>query len=116
MVFGGGGGVRVGPRAATPPAPRPDFAIAIYPGLLPDAIAVPKKAPPLFVAAAKDDKLAYADSVRLAAAWKGAGASSTIVTYESGGHGFGMKKSGKPSDAWTGAMATWMRGQGLVGK
>jgi hypothetical protein len=43
---------------------------------------VPKKAPPLFVAAAKDDKLAYDDSVRLAAAWKGAGASSTLVTYE----------------------------------
>jgi acetyl esterase/lipase len=79
-------------------------------------IPVPKKAPPLFVAAAKDDKLAYADSVRLATAWKTAGASSTIVTYESGGHGFGMKKSGKPSDAWTDAMAQWMRAQGLVGK
>ncbi|MDR7061093.1 MULTISPECIES: alpha/beta hydrolase [unclassified Sphingopyxis] len=116
MGFSAGGAVTVWTLAANKPASRPDFAIAIYPGLLPDAIAVPKKAPPLFVAAAKDDKLAYTDSVRLAAAWKSAGANSTIVTYESGGHGFGMKKSGKPSDAWTDAMATWMRGQGLVGK
>lgn len=116
MGFSAGGAVTVWTLAGNKPASRPDFAIAIYPGLLPDTIAVPKKAPPLFVAAAKDDKLAYDDSVRLAAAWKGAGASSTIVTYENGGHGFGMKKSGKASDAWTDAMTTWMREQGLVGK
>lgn len=116
MGFSAGGAVTVWTLAGNNPASRPDFAIAIYPGLLPDTIVVPKKAPPLFVAAAKDDKLAYDDSVRLAAAWKGAGASSTIATYESGGHGFGMKKSGKASDAWTDAMATWMREQGLVGK
>ncbi|MDK2762296.1 MAG: alpha/beta hydrolase [Sphingopyxis sp.] len=116
MGFSAGGAVTVWTLTANKPASRPDFAIAIYPGLLPDMIPVPKKAPPLFVAAAKDDKLAYADSVRLATAWKTAGASSTIVTYESGGHGFGMKKSGKPSDAWTDAMAQWMRAQGLVGK
>ena len=116
MGFSAGGAVTVWTLAANKPASRPDFAIAIYPGLLPDAIAVPKKAPPLFVAAAKDDKLAYDDSVRLAAAWKKAGANSMIVTYEDGGHGFGMKKSGKASDAWTGAMADWMRTQGLVDK
>ena len=116
MGFSAGGAVTVWTLMANKPKSRPDFAIAIYPGLLPDAVAVQKKAPPLFVAAAKDDKLAYDDSVRLAAAWKSAGAGSTIVTYENGGHGFGMKKSGKASDAWTGAMAEWMRTQGLIGK
>lgn len=116
MGFSAGGAVTVWTLAANKPASRPDFAIAVYPGLLPDAIVVPKKAPPLFVTVAKDDKLAHDDSVRLAAAWKKAGATSAIVTYENGGHGFGMKKSGKASDAWTGAMADWMRTQGLVGK
>lgn len=116
MGFSAGGAVTAWTLMANKPKSRPDFAIAIYPGLLPDAIAVPQKAPPLFVAVAKDDKLAHDDSVRLAAAWKKAGAQSTIVTYEDGGHGFGMKKSGKASDAWTGAMADWMRTQGLVGK
>lgn len=116
MGFSAGGAVTVWTLAANKPASRPDFAIAIYPGLLPDPIAVPKKAPPLFVAVAEDDKLAHDDSVRLAAAWQKAGARTHIVTYENGGHGFGMKKSGKASDAWTGAMADWMRGQGLVGK
>ncbi|NIJ35882.1 acetyl esterase/lipase [Sphingopyxis panaciterrae] len=116
MGFSAGGAVTVWTLMADKPAGRPDFAIAIYPGLLPDTIAVPNKAPPLFVAAAKDDKLAYDDSVRLADAWQKAGMSSTIVTYENGGHGFGMKKSGKASDAWTDAMAAWMRNQGLVGQ
>lgn len=116
MGFSAGGAVTVWTLAAGKPASRPDFAIAIYPGLLPDTITVPKGAPPLFVAVAEDDKLAHDDSVRLAAAWEKAGASTRIVTYESGGHGFGMKKSGKASDAWTGAMADWMRSQGLVGK
>ena len=116
MGFSAGGAVTVWTLTANKPESRPDFAIAIYPGLLPDTIAVPKGAPPLFVAVANDDKLAHADSLRLAAAWEKAGARSRIVTYESGGHGFGMKKSGKPSDAWTDAMADWMRSQGLVGK
>lgn len=116
MGFSAGGAVTVWTLTANKRASRPDFAIAIYPGLLPDAIAVPKTAPPLFVAAAKDDQLAYADSIRLAAAWEKAKAPTRIVTYESGGHGFGMKKSGKPSDAWTDAMSDWMRGRGLVGQ
>lgn len=116
MGFSAGGAVTVWTLTANKPASRPDFAIAVYPGLLPDTIAVPKKAPPLFVAVADDDKLAHDDSVRLAAAWEKAGAKTRIVTYENGGHGFGMKKSGKASDAWTGALADWMRGQGLVGK
>jgi len=116
MGFSAGGAVTVWTLTANKPKSRPDFAIAIYPGLLPDAIAVPNKAPPLFVAVADDDKLAHDDSVRLAAAWEKAGASARIVTYENGGHGFGMKKSGKASDAWTEALADWMRTQGLVGK
>lgn len=116
MGFSAGGAVTVWTLTANKPASRPDFAIAVYPGLLPDTIAVPAKAPPLFVAVAEDDKLAHEDSVRLATAWEKAGAKTRIVTYENGGHGFGMKKSGKASDAWTGALADWMRGQGLVGK
>lgn len=116
MGFSAGGAVTVWTLMADKPKSRPDFAIAIYPGLLPDTITVPKGAPPLFVAVAADDKLAHNDSVRLAAAWESAGVRSRIVTYESGGHGFGMKKSGKPSDAWTDAMTDWMRTQGLVGK
>lgn len=116
MGFSAGGAVTVWTLEANKPASRPDFAITIYPGLLPDAIAVPKNAPPLFVAVADDDKLAHDDSVRLAAAWQKAGASSKLVTFASGGHGFGMKRSGKPSDVWTDNMADWMRSQGVIGK
>src|SRR5262249_51098633 len=79
---------------------RPDFAATIYPGLLPDPIAVPQNAPPLFVVVANDDTLAHADSLRLAKAWSDAKANVELVTYPSGGHGFGMAQSGKPTDAW----------------
>jgi len=116
MGFSAGGAVTVWTLLAGKPESRPDFAVAIYPGLLPDAIAAPKSAPPLFVAVADDDKLAHDDSVRLAEAWQKSGAATRLVTYPSGGHGFGMTKSGKPSDAWPEAMVGWMRAQGLLGK
>ena len=107
MGFSAGGAVTVWTLMGAKPASRPDFAIAIYPGLLPDTIAVPKGAPPLFVAVADDDKLAHDDSLRLAAAWEKAGAPAKLVTYPSGGHGFGMTPAGKPSDAWPQDLAGW---------
>ncbi|WP_260582482.1 alpha/beta hydrolase [Sphingopyxis sp. PET50] len=116
MGFSAGGAVTVWTLLADKPESRPDFAIAIYPGLLPDTIAAPKDAPPLFVAVADDDKLAHGDSLRLAEAWTGAAKSAKLVTYSAGGHGFGMAKSGKPSDAWPDDMAGWMRSQGLLGQ
>lgn len=116
MGFSAGGAVTVWTMLANKADARPDFAAAIYPGLLPDPIAAPGKAPPLFVAVADDDKLSRADSARLDAAWRAAGARSELVTFPAGGHGFGMKRQDKPSDAWTGRMQAWMNAQGVLGK
>jgi acetyl esterase/lipase len=116
MGFSAGGAVTVWTLMAGHKDSRPDFAAAIYPGLLPDPITVPAKAPPLFVLVADDDKLARGDSGRLDAAWRAAGAKSEFVTYPSGGHGFGMAAKGKPTDAWTGRMRDWMQGLGVLSK
>jgi len=114
MGFSAGGAVAVWTLSAGHKTSRPDFAAAIYPGLLPDPIAVPKKAPPLFVLVADDDTLARGDSGRLDAAWRAAGAKSELVTYPTGGHGFGMEPKHKPTDAWTGRMRDWMQALGVL--
>lgn len=116
MGFSAGGAVTVWTMMAGHADSRPDFAAAIYPGLLPDPIAVPKKAPPLFVLVADDDKLARGDSGRLDAAWRSAGAKSEFVTYPNGGHGFGMTTKGKPTDGWTVRMRDWMQALGVLTK
>ncbi len=116
MGFSAGGAVTVWTVSAGHAASRPDFAAAIYPGLLPDPIVVPKKAPPLFVLVADDDTIARDDSARLDAAWRAAGAKSALVTFPNGGHGFGMAPTNKPTDAWTGRMRDWMQGLGVLTK
>jgi acetyl esterase/lipase len=116
MGFSAGGAVTLWTMQANHADSRPDFAATIYPGLLPDPIAVPVKAPPLFVLVAEDDPLAGKDSPRLAKAWQDAGNDTTFVTYPKGGHGFGMKPTGKPTDAWTGRMQEWLGAKGLLTK
>jgi len=116
MGFSAGGAVTVWTMLANKADARPDFAAAIYPGLLPDPIVAPKKATPLFVAVADDDKISRGDSARLDAAWRAAGARSQFVTFANGGHGFGMKRQDKPSDVWTDRMQAWMNSLGVLKK
>ncbi|MEN3745937.1 alpha/beta hydrolase [Sphingomonas sp. HF-S3] len=116
MGFSAGGAVTVWTMMAGHVDSRPDFAAAIYPGLLPDPITVPGNAPPLLVVVADDDKLSRGDSGRLDAAWRAAGAPSDLVTYPSGGHGFGMGRKNRPTDAWTGRMQAWLQARGMLTK
>ena len=116
MGFSAGGAVTVWTMLANHPDSRPDFAATIYPGLLPDPIVAPKKAPPLFVLVADDDTIARGDSGRLEAAWRASGASIEFVTYPKGGHGFGMEPKGKPTDEWTARMRGWLQSQGVLTK
>lgn len=114
--FSAGGAVTVMGLEDGAASERPDFAAAIYPGLLPDPIAVPANAPPLFVAVADDDALARGDSGRLAEAWKAAGRPVSFVAYPNGGHGFGMAPSGKSTDAWLERFRGWLGEQGVLAR
>lgn len=116
LGFSAGGAVTVWTLLAGHPDSRPDFALTVYPGLLPETLTPPAKAPPLFVMVADDDRIAAGDSKRLSAAWKAAGAASELLVYPKGGHGFGMTKRGQATDEWPVKATAWMRGQGLLAR
>jgi acetyl esterase/lipase len=93
---------------------RPNFAAPIYPALSGTAVAVPADAPPLFLLAASDDPMAVGTSLPLYSAWREAGHPVELHLYAQGGHGFGMKKQGLPSDHWIERFSEWLQSQGFL--
>jgi acetyl esterase/lipase len=91
---------------------RPAFAAAIYGGKPPSV--VPEDAPPLFAALAADDLLVRRAAVDTARAWMEAGRPVELHLFEQGGHGFGMRSLGLPSDRWTDHLGAWMQSRGLL--
>lgn len=97
---------------------RPAFLAPIYAytGGVP-AAAVPTDAPPMFVAAATDDELGLApQSVDLYSKWAAAKKPAELHMYSKGGHGFGMRTKGTPSDTWIERFGDWLGTQGLLKK
>ncbi len=101
---------------------RPDFVVLIYPAYLlekgktelaPD-IRVSKESPPTFFAHAGDDPVTPLSSVVMYQALKKAGVPAELHVYASGGHGFGLRPSGKPCATWPQRCAEWMNTQGLL--
>lgn len=86
---------------------RPDFAAVIY-GAGRTDVPVPDDAPPLFVLCAADDQMAAPLSVRLYEDWQTAGHPAELHIYAQGGHGFGMREQGLPSDTWIERFADWL--------
>jgi acetyl esterase/lipase len=113
LGFSAGGVVTTAVSMDPEAANRPSFTGAIYPGAWP-VDAVPADAPPLFVAAAADDSITKAGAQPLIAAWQAAKRPVESHIYDKGGHGFGMKKSGKPSDVWPDQFAAWLDAQGVL--
>jgi acetyl esterase/lipase len=113
LGFSAGGVVGTGVAITHETDERPDFFAAIYPGPWP-IDKVPSSAPPLFIAAAKDDSITEPGARPLDAAWRAAGLPVQAYYYASGGHGFGMKQQNKDSDAWTGQLLAWLRGIGML--
>ena len=100
------------------PEGRPAFVAPIYAAasMFKDA-PVPADAPPMFLAAATDDQLGLAmDSIALYDQWTAAHKSAELHMYAKGGHGFGMRKQGSPSDEWIDRFADWLQSQGLLKK
>ncbi|WKW52163.1 alpha/beta hydrolase [Rhodomicrobium lacus] len=66
--------------------------------------------PPVFLVDAKDDTIANPQHSRiLADACRKAGVPVALHELPSGGHGFGMGKSGTPSQAWPNWFEAWLR-------
>ena len=101
---------------------RPDFTILIYPaylvtkdmgGLKPD-IRVNKDTPRMFIAMAGDDPVHVENAVEMYRALKKAGVPADLHVYASGGHGFGLRPSGKPCSTWPRSCAEWLKDQGIL--
>jgi hypothetical protein len=46
--------------------------------------------------------------------WRSAGRTAELHLYAKGGHGFGMRQQGLPSDGWIERFREWMAQQGFV--
>jgi len=75
---------------------------------------IPQGLPPFFMAMAQDDNLAGRYIVRFYEALKAAGYRPEFHIYNSGGHGWGMRKQGKSSDHWIDEFYYWLEAQGLT--
>ncbi len=114
--FSAGGNVALHCAYAADPADRPDFVAPIYaPKRFVTLDRPPQPCVPMFIAAASDDPLGLAlDSVELYSAWVAAGGSAELHLYAAGGHGFGMRRQGLPSDTWIRRYDEWLVAQGLL--
>lgn len=116
--FSAGGSVTTGVAFHYSPEGRPAFIAAIYAGG--DAYkeaTVPDDAPPMFIAAATDDNLGLVPtSLGLYEKWTAAKKSAELHIYAKGGHGFGMRKHGLPTDHWIDRFADWMELEGFLKK
>lgn len=115
VVFTGfsAGGMITAYTAIQPDA-RPNYAAPIYGAPIASVPPIPKGLPPLFMAFAQDDNLAGQYIVRFYDALKAAGYRPEAHIYNSGGHGWGMRKQGKTSDHWIDEFYYWLEAQGLT--
>jgi len=100
---------------------RPDFAVLIYPAYLVGKgnerardIRITKETPPMFFAHASDDGVKAENSIMTYLALKQAGVAAELHVYASGGHGFGLRPSGRPCATWPQRCAEWMAAQGFL--
>ncbi|MGN0853770.1 MAG: GDSL-type esterase/lipase family protein [Kiritimatiellia bacterium] len=105
---------------------RPDFQMPIYPwdirtrrdpaspwkgwtGLaIRPEYPIDAATPPSFTVQAEDDFCELATAVTYDYHLRLAGVSSTIRIYPAGGHGYGLRKLGRPTDVWSDEAAAWL--------
>jgi acetyl esterase/lipase len=101
---------------------RPDFAVMIYPDFLvkrgttelSPEIHVTPQTPPCFFAQAGDDRVGAENSVGMYLALKHAGVPAELHIYASGGHGYGLRPTGKPVATWPQRCAEWLLDAGML--
>lgn len=107
------------PDAADPierQSSKPDFQVLIYPGIRPEAIQVTKDTPPTFMLCADNDKGPSTAIPALYLALKNAGVHTELHIYNSGGHGFGLRKNPRANviySTWILRVADWMADVGM---
>jgi acetyl esterase/lipase len=116
MGFSAGGAVTMNLAFTYSDVNRPNFIVPVYPWMsVVPAYQVPNDAPPMLVICASDDPLGLAPmSVDLYSAWSRKDHPTELHMYAKGGHGFGMKEQGLPSDTWIQRFYDWSVSEGLT--
>lgn len=116
MGFSAGGAVAMGAAYNYTKENRPDFLVFVYPWTAAMPVRKPQKdSPPLLIVCASDDPLGLASgAVELYNSWYGERLSTALHMYSKGGHGFGMRKKGLPSDTWIERFYDWSVAEGLT--
>lgn len=116
MGFSAGGAVAMGVLYEAKPEERPDFFVPVYAWTTVYPVqSPPENAPPMLVICATNDGLDLAKgSVELYQSWVENGNSAGLQMYAQGGHGFGMRKQGLPSDNWIERFYEWIIAEGLL--
>ena len=89
---------------------RPDLLALIYPGADREGEReLPDELPPLFLTTAANDPLGLArPTLDLCSAWLERGQTPELHLYSNGGHGFGTRTQGLPSDSWFERYGDWL--------
>lgn len=78
---------------------------------------VNKQTPPTFIIHTRDDgAVPIANSENLLEALQKNKVPAKLVTYDEGGHGFGMRKKGIPVENWPQKMKSWLTERKLISK
>ena len=93
---------------------RPDFAAPIYSGGVPEGATITAECPPFFMVIAHDDRDRSVAVAELYIALKQSDVSAELHIYESGGHGYGLRKTELPVTTWPDRMEEWMRRLGFL--
>ena len=93
---------------------RPDFAAPIYSGGIPEGATITERAPPFFMVIAHDDRDRSLAVAELYIALKRANVPAELHIYESGGHGYGLRRTELPVTRWPDRMQEWLRRLGLL--
>jgi len=116
MGFSAGGAVTMGVAYYAKTLDRPDFIVPVYPWTSAFAVQdAPQNPPKMLVVCASDDPLGLAKgSIELYNSWLNGGQFPALHMYSQGGHGFGMKPQGLPSDHWIQRFYDWSIAQGIT--
>ena len=114
MGFSAGGHLAAMMGMVAPKESRPDFLILGYPAI-PPVLGITAETPRTFLVAADDDPAVNPaeNAGRFFAALRAAQVPAELHIYSSGGHGFGMVRSGKTSEAWPTALLAWLKEAGF---
>ena len=102
---------------------RPDFTILIYPAYLAlenqhdklsPELTVTANTPPAFIAQTEDDGVGVWNSMAYAMALQNVKVPTELHIYPVGGHGYGLRATGKPVAAWPKRAEEWMQGIGFL--